>query len=310
MAVRLAIAFFTSLTLTPPAMHMARRWNVMDRPGPLKVHSKPVPYLGGVAVFLGIAGVVVSEHAALVLPLALAFALGLADDVVSLPAGLRLFLEGIIGAVAAAVLPYRGPAAALLVAVLVVVLLNAVNLLDGLDGLAAGVTLAGSSAFILVTAGATRSLSVATVGAVAGFLVWNRPPARIYLGDSGSYLLGTTMALLLAAVFLEEPDPLAASGAVLFVGVPVADTVIAIMRRWLARRPLFTGDRSHVYDQLVDSGRSNTSAVLMCVGAQAGLCAAGLGISRLDDVAAFAATSAIVVVVGVAALWRFGRPRC
>ena len=139
---------------------------------------------------------------------------------------------------------------------------NAVNFLDGLDGLASSVTALGALGSVAVLSGWSLTLAIELVGALAGFLVWNAPPAKVHLGDSGSYLIGTALALLfLAAAPREAP---VVSAAFLFVGVPVADTAVAIVRRMRAHRPLMQGDRGHVYDQLVDRGWSVNRAVFAC----------------------------------------------
>ena len=111
--------------------------------------------------------------------------------------------------------------------------------------------------------------------------MWNRPPARIYLGDAGSYLLGTALAMLLAAAF-DEGDSLAVgSGAALFVAVPVADTAVAVVRRLRAGRALFRGDRGHVYDQLIDKGWGSVHVVVVCIAVQALLVGIGVAIGNL-----------------------------
>jgi UDP-GlcNAc:undecaprenyl-phosphate/decaprenyl-phosphate GlcNAc-1-phosphate transferase len=191
--------------------------------------------------------------------------------------------------------------------VVVLVLVNAVNLLDGLDGLAAGVVAVGAFGFFVVCSGSSATLAVSLYGALAGFLVWNAPPARVYLGDSGSYLLGTALAMLfVAAVQLPAAE---VSAAFLFVGVPVADTAVAIVRRMRARTPLFRGDRGHVYDQLVDRGWSAKVAVSACVGAQAVFTAAGIGIANLSGAVAVGVAALAVAIVGATAIAVFTSPR-
>ena len=131
--------------------------------------------------------------------------------------------------------------------------------------------------------------------------MWNAPPARVYLGDAGSYLLGTALAMLfLAAVQLPAAE---VSAAFLFVGVPVADTAVAIVRRMRARTPLLQGDRGHVYDQLVDRGWSVKVAVCACVGAQAVFTAAGIGIANLSGAVAVAVAALAVAIVGALRSW-------
>jgi UDP-GlcNAc:undecaprenyl-phosphate/decaprenyl-phosphate GlcNAc-1-phosphate transferase len=190
----------------------------------------------------------------------------------------------------------------------VVVLLNAVNLLDGLDALASSVAALGALGFSVVLAGDARVTAMALAGALLGFLVWNRPPARIYLGDAGSYLVGTGLAILLALTFVADDGIATPAGALLFVAVPVADTTIAVVRRRRARRPLFQGDRGHVYDQLVDMGWSSERSTLACTAAQAVFVALGLAASAMTGGAAVALVTVVIVVVGGGALWAFTTP--
>lgn len=298
------VAFVVALAATPVAAGVARRLDVVDHPGPLKVHAAPVPYLGGVAVFVALAGPLAFHRPALLVPLALALALGIGDDTRDLPPVLRLAGEVVIGLTAGLVEPAPGPAAlgVVLTAVAVVALINALNLLDGLDGLAAGVGAAAAAGFA-VASGEARLPALALAGALAGFLVFNRPPARIYLGDGGAYLVGTALALL--AVLLVDDRGTAAAwvAAPVFVAVPVADTLVAILRRKLAGRPLFAGDRSHLYDQLVDRGWSVPRTALGCIGVQAllaGIAAVAVVVPTPAGVALVAVTVVAVVVALVA----------
>jgi UDP-N-acetylmuramyl pentapeptide phosphotransferase/UDP-N-acetylglucosamine-1-phosphate transferase len=297
----LIVALVAAAVLTPVAAVLARRVHLVDNPGPLKVHESSVPYLGGAAVMVAVALAIGRDRPSLLIPLACAFALGLLDDVAGLRPILRLAVELAIGVSAAFVLPADGVGAFALVTAAVVLLLNAVNLLDGLDGLAGGVCAVSGIGFAVVLSGPASTLALAVAGACAGFLVWNRPPARIYLGDSGSYLLGTALALLLARVLLHGAAS-EASAALLLVGVPVGDTAIAILRRVRARRSLFGGDRSHVYDQLVDRGYSRGWAVVTCVAAQAILALGAIAISSLSAALAVAVSVSVVLVVGTSAV--------
>jgi UDP-GlcNAc:undecaprenyl-phosphate GlcNAc-1-phosphate transferase len=193
---------------------------------------------------------------------------------------------------------------------LVILLLNAVNLVDGLDGLASGVAAVAAFGFACAFSfdGEWSALALALTGALLGFLVWNRPPARIYLGDAGSYLVGTALALLLASAWGPDEPVALGAGSLLFVAVPVADTTIAIVRRARARRPLLVGDRGHVYDQLVDRGWKPFRVTVACVVAQALLVAAGIAIVHMPATIAIVTTAAIVIVVGALALRVFTAP--
>ena len=154
----------------------------------------------------------------------------------------------------------------------------------------------GALGSFVVLSGSGATLAIALVGALAGFLVWNRPPARVYLGDAGSYLIGTALAMLFLAA--SQREAAVVSGALLFVGVPVADMSVAIVRRLRAGTPLLQGDRGHVYDQLVDRGWPANRAVGACVAAQAVLTLAGIGIANLSGGAAVLAAVVIVCCRG------------
>ena len=172
---------------------------------------------------------------------------------------------------------------------------------SGLDGLAAGVCLASAIGFAVLGRGRAQFLAVGLAGAVAGFLVYNRPPARIYLGDAGSYLLGASLATLLIASWAHAHGHISAAiAAVLLVGVPVADTSLAVLRRYRSGRPLFTGDRSHIYDQLVSRGLSSSRATGICVLAQALL--VGIALSVFHAPVAVAAVVVACTIGAVAVL--------
>jgi UDP-GlcNAc:undecaprenyl-phosphate GlcNAc-1-phosphate transferase len=309
-AVSLAVvvAFVVATLMTPLIAKAAWRLDIVDRPGPLKVQSRPVPYLGGVAVFAGLAVPVLWSRPALLVPLGLALVLGLADDVADLHSGFRFASEFAIGVVVAIV---TGLSAPLIVvgALATVLLVNAVNLLDGLDGLASGTAVASSAGFAFVLSGDYRVLAAAVAASLGGFLLWNRPPASIYLGDAGSYLVGAALAVLATSTIGSGGSVPTAAAAALLVGVPVADTTIAVIRRWRAKRPLFQGDRGHVYDQLVDRKWSPERATLACIAAQAVLALVAIGVAHLSDGGAIAACLATVVVVAACAILVFTPPR-
>ena len=303
----LIAGFAVAVVATPIAAWVATRIGLVDEPGPLKVHARSVPYLGGVAVLAALGGPIVGARPSLLVPLGLACALGLVDDAAGLPPGVRLAAETAVGVSAAFAVGHHDVGRVVLGVAVVVVLVNAMNLLDGLDGLAAGVTVAAATGFYVVLAGAGATLALVLAGAAAGFLVWNAPPARVYLGDAGSYLVGTALAMLLLSAAQRPAEVV--SGACLFVAVPVADTAIAIVRRFRAGRPLLHGDRGHVYDQLVDRGWPAPGAVVACVAAQAAFAGAGIAITGLSGATAVVVTIASVAIVGAGAIVAFTSPR-
>lgn len=293
----LVVALIVTLISAPVCRRVAIRLGIVDRPGPLKTHRAPVPYLGGLAVFLGLlAGPIQADRLALLLPYAAALALGVADDGWDLTPGARLGAEVVIGGLAALVVPGSG-LVALGTGVLVVVLLNAVNLLDGQDGLAAGAALVSAAAFAIL-GGDAETVGLALAGALAAFLVFNAPPARMYLGDGGAYLLGTVLATLPALTQDGTTDWSVWIAVPLLVGLPLADTAITVVRRSRARQPLFAGDRSHVYDQLVDRGWRVETSTALCVVAQGALAALGVLAAGLGVVPAIVALGLGIVAVG------------
>ena len=288
------VALGLALVVTPVAAEAARRAGLLDHPGALKVQTRAVPYLGGLAVLAAACVGVGLGRPAWLVPLALALVLGTLDDARTLPPRVRLAGEVVVGLVAGALVPTGAaqPWSALATSLVVVVLINAVNLVDGLDGLAAGVSLVCVVGFAIALDGDDRTVALALGGALAGFLVYNRPPARIYLGDGGSYLLGTALAALLVSAWRPGRELALSLGAVLFVAVPVAEVAFVVVRRARTRAPLFTGDRSHVYDQMVQRGLSTGATSLTCAGLQAALVAVGVLASRTEPVA-----SLVIVIV-------------
>jgi len=296
-------ALAAAIVLVPVARRASFALGVLDSPGALKVQREPIPYLGGAAVFVAVAIALAPTHRAWLIPLALAGALGIADDVRSISPRLRLLGQALVGVVAGVVVSAPGPAGVAITAIFVVVLVNAINLIDGMDALAASVVVMSAFGFALVGGGA-RVPAVVVCGALIGFLVFNRPPARIYLGDGGSYLLGTALALLAASTLGTQPR-VAWIAVPLIVAVPLADTAIAILRRVRAGRSVLAGDRSHVYDQLADRGWSIGRVVAICAVAQLLVALVGLLCVHL----AFGASAGVAlatIALGGLGVWRMG----
>ena len=293
-------AFVVSLALTPVAIVVARRTGIMDRPGELKDQTRAVPYLGGVAVFAGVAVGIFGTRLTILVPLFLALVLGVADDRLSLAPALRLLGEVAIGLTVVVTCPVHAPgwlAVALLVP-LTLLLINGVNLMDGLDMLAGGtVALAAVGFAVILASPSTHSgqlTAVALAAALLGFLVFNRPPARIYLGDGGSYLLGVALTVLVADSWgTDAPTPVGVVSLIL-VALPAAEVAFAVVRRLRGRQSVLAGDRGHPYDRLVARGWSRHSASATYIAAQ--------GILTLGAVLAYRQSSlALAIAVDIVA---------
>jgi UDP-GlcNAc:undecaprenyl-phosphate GlcNAc-1-phosphate transferase len=281
-----------TLLATPLVMVLARRIGALDQPGPRRVHRDPVPTLGGLAIAAAVLGV---AWAARLLPgparaldsrpllgLTLAsipiLALGIRDDL----AGVTPWVKLAVQACAASVLVLFGygvplvtnpfgaaiPLGWLGVPVTiawVLVIVNAINLIDGLDGLASGVVLFASVAlwWVARTHADFYVMFFASllIGATFGFLRYNFPPARVFMGDTGSQFLGLTLA---AVSLLENRKATAALTLLLplvAMGVPIADSILAFARRLLGGRPVFHADTGHIHHRLLRLGLSPRGAV-------------------------------------------------
>jgi UDP-GlcNAc:undecaprenyl-phosphate GlcNAc-1-phosphate transferase len=220
----------------------------------LKIHSRPVPVLGGAAVvaatLLALALTGDFPATAVVAAAALALAGGTADDLRPLRPARQLVLQA---AVAAIVLAAFDPSlvAALGLFALVVACTNAVNVVDGQDGLAGGlgaISATGLALCLADTGSPGEQLGLVLAGALCAFLAWNRPPARIFLGNGGAYAVGTLLAAL-AAMLIEEDGARGIAPAVLCLGVFFFDLAFTVVRR-MGTSELATGDRMHSYDLL------------------------------------------------------------
>ncbi len=301
------VAFITSLLLTPQIRKWALRHNIVAMPGERKIHTKPVAYLGGVAIFLGfllpaVAFLPVSRRfISLIIGITILVVVGVIDDMQPINPWFKLLWQVVAAAVVLAggigiqaitnpfggvidltagrfaVGPYHvTPIGNALTVLWIVGLVNVVNFMDGLDGLAAGVS--AISAFVLFCLAAgpvvkqpeVAILAIITVGAALGFLPYNFFPAKIFMGDGGAYFLGTVLALL--AVY--SGGKLATAGLVL--GFAIFDGVWAVVRRLLSKRSPFSPDRHHIHHLLLDAGLSQRAAVLVLYAVSAGFGALAL----------------------------------
>lgn len=287
----------------------------VDRPdGYLKSHDIPAVPLGGVAIFAAVHLAMALEGTfdlGLFIASGILFMLGLIDDRLPLSSILRLVIEAGAGLVLAltADVPAvpEGALGAVLVVVIVVVAVNAVNLMDGLDGLAGSSALVASIGIGLLAA--TRGLPVefgfTLAAALGGFLIWNWPKARLFLGDNGAYTVAAFLSygFLNASPEASELQILAAAG---LLGVFAVDLAVTLTRRRISGRPLFEGDRSHVYDQLHDRGMPVAKVALTFAAAEAGIVALVIAVDWLTPPLLAVALLAAALVGFVLGLGRAG----
>jgi UDP-GlcNAc:undecaprenyl-phosphate GlcNAc-1-phosphate transferase len=284
--------------LAPQMRRIGFAVGAIDRPGDRKVHATAVSRLGGIAVWGAVASVValaaglgVLDGAAfarvrvtwplLAVGSAILTFVGVVDDVRGLHARTKLLAQVAAAAlVVAAGCVIReatnpitgasvalGPVAVPLTMLWVIGVTNALNLIDGLDGLAAGVGLivSGTLCLISLTAGRTdvAMLSGILAGALVGFLYFNFNPATIFLGDSGSLFLGYALAVLSLESAHKGATAVLVLAPILALGVPLMDTTLTVFRRLVSSASLMEADRDHIHHRLIALGLSHRRAVLV-----------------------------------------------
>ncbi len=322
----------------------------------VKIHKESVAYLGGIGILAGLTvGILTGiycisnrasissfepEHfrlsfkwlAAVLTGGAIACLVGLIDDIFDIKPG-----QKILGQVAAAViLIFVGIRPALyyslegarvpeniefflgipIVIIFVLGASNSLNLLDGLDGLCAGVTVIIAGAMLLLaihlgTWGFSEVggdpvrviICLGLLGAVCGFLPFNRHPAKIFMGDAGSMLLGFVVAALM--ILFAEKIPRWWLASVVAFGLPILDTAVALVRRFINKRPLFVSDRGHIYDQMIDRGIPLKKTVAICYALAAIYALIGLAMSQIRTRYALI-VYVIVFIVSGAVVWKKG----
>jgi UDP-GlcNAc:undecaprenyl-phosphate GlcNAc-1-phosphate transferase len=330
------VAFLVAVITAPAVAALSHRFRVLDVPGGRRRHARPIPRPGGLAIAAGFGVAIVifwaidqlagrpflipeevrsPRFTLTALAAAVGLAVGLLDDVFDLRARWQLLGHLVIAAVVIAAgiridfltNPFAGgalielaPAIAVGFTVFWIVGMNvALNFLDGLDGLAAGVAIIAALAL-----GATALLphvnepfvawmAFALSGAIAGFLFFNFHPARVFLGTTGVTFLGTMLAVL--SVFGTAKVPTA----LLVLAVPIVDTFYVLVRRALRKRPPFAPDRGHFHHRLLDLGLTHAQSVLLIYGLTLGLAALTF---VMDGVAQIATFVGFAVLLGMLAL--------
>ena len=294
-----AVALIVALLATPAVISLAKRTGAMDEPDARKVHKKPIPRIGGLAIYAGFTVAIIfvaikfgfdaemiNEVVGLTFSGSLIVALGLVDDYKNLPAKIKLL--GQIGAAAVLVLlfdvridfvtdPFGDyiyldnfpiPHLAIPVTMFWLVgLTNTVNLIDGLDGLAAGVASIASFTILLIALEQNfvlvAILTAALAGAAVGFLKYNFHPAEIFMGDTGSMFLGFMLAGISVTGAVKSVATIALIVPIFALGLPILDTTFAIVRRLRGGVPIFKPDKGHLHHRLLSVGFTQRQAVLL-----------------------------------------------
>jgi len=276
--------------LTPLMRLIAIRLNVVDNPDQShKTHRVPIPYLGGVAIILGVLAVTslsiigysISQAnillaSSLLLPAIALGLIGLVDDIRNLSPWPRFVAQSVAGLLTAILLiitdTVGSPTGSVLVDALITIIwivgiTNSINFFDNLDGGASGTVAITSIALLILALQGEQyliaALAAVLAGATSGFLLWNKPPARIYMGDAGALFLGLLIASLVVRLDTNPINNFATFSIPIFLlAVPIMDTSVAVLSRLRRGISPFQGGKDHLSHRLMRSGLSKRLAVI------------------------------------------------
>lgn len=281
-----AIAFITALALTPVAIRLAKKYHIVDMPNARKVHTQAMPRMGGIAIYAAFVlgtlalGIYTRQVAALLIAGTIVMLTGLVDDIKGISPKIKL-----LGQVIASLVlvragyyvefitnPFDGSIISLgfwgipITVIWLTGISNTVNLIDGLDGLSAGVSAiaAGATAIVCLSQGEILAASLAAVLAASalGFLPWNFHPAKTFMGDCGSLLLGFLLGALSLMGLSKGATVISIFIPFIILGVPFFDTSFAIIRRLFLKKPIFEADKMHLHHSLLSMGMNHQQTVL------------------------------------------------
>ncbi|MGE0025889.1 MAG: glycosyltransferase family 4 protein [Thermoleophilia bacterium] len=279
------VAAVVVLATTPLASRLARAVGAVDVPSGRRIHSEPTPRLGGLAILAGFLVPVLyyfpeDEAArALITGAVLIAALGAVDDIWGLSPAVKLVGQAACAAIPVAAgltidhvtLPFLGvgdlgPAQYPLTVLWFVALVNMINFTDGMDGLAAGISGLGATTFAILAASLGRTdpaiMAAALAGACAAFLVFNFHPARVFMGDCGSMLLGFVLAGVAISGVMKTTAAVAVVAPLVILAIPILDTSFVVLKRLKHGLPVYGADRSHFHHRFFNIGWGQRKTVL------------------------------------------------
>ncbi|GAG61734.1 unnamed protein product [marine sediment metagenome] len=288
------IAFIVSYILTPYIAHVGKKQNMLDMPGHRKIHEEAIPNLGGIVIFFGFllsllfVVQIEGQVKALLIGGVIILLLGVVDDIANLSPKHKFAIQMIPALI---VIIYNSDLinsfivnqlrsfdllGYLLYPILIfwiVGITNSINLIDGLDGLACGVSIIALITFLILglklNLEAINLISIALAGSMLAFLRFNFYPAKIFLGDSGSTFAGFVLASTGALWVLNSRTSFFIFIPVIILALPIFDTLFAIWRRYRGHRPIFQADKGHLHHRLLARGISHKNVVLILWGISA-----------------------------------------
>ena len=286
----LIVVSITAFVITPLFRNIARRFKIMDYPGGRKLQANPVAYLGGLAIVtpitLGSFLLIFTSFSidlkqqlyfGLILPALVIAIVGLLDDIYQLPPWPRFISQSAVGVITSFILYLSGSGVEIFdnqflnssaTILWVVTIINALNFIDNMDGLATCISIVASLALFTLSylnnQYLVAALSLAIFASCLGFLFWNKKPASIYLGDAGSLYLGFLLAAISIRVDLDNDSaPIRAMVLILILAIPVIDTTQVVVSRIIKGKSPFQGGRDHISHLLLNRGLSQRAVLFI-----------------------------------------------
>lgn len=324
--IALIMAFLITNLMTPISKKIAEKVGAVAEPKDIGVHTKTMPLAGGLAIVVGFLvtasliapgmdGFNLIEFYGLVVGSLLITSLGFLDDIYQLSPKIRIFFQVlaaliiVMSGVSIHVISWPwaqygvinlGTWGKILSVLWIVGLTNAVNLIDGLDGLATGISIIASISIMVISFifGSPVVVVMAAIlaGACLGFLPYNFNPAKIFMGDTGSTFLGFVLAVISIQGLTKSYTVVTLVVAIIIFGLPIFDTAFAIIRRLAKRQSIAQGDRGHLHHRLVDKGISHKKVVLTMYIISGGFGVAGILFALKDFVLAAVIVGIILIV--------------
>lgn len=283
-------AVIISFVMTPPARKLAIKVGAFDVPkDPRKVHDKPMPYFGGLAIYISIIACMfvymphTTTNMHIMSGATIIVLTGIVDDMYDMPAKVKMFMQ-----IIAAVVAIRGGVQIHFITnplsdtgisyllnwlsypitlVWLVGITNTINLIDGLDGLASGVASIAATTLLFTASKMGYDFIVLQcaiiAGASLGFLPFNFNPAKIFMGDTGAMLLGYMLAVTSVLGMVKSVTVVALAVPIFALGLPIFDTAFAIIRRFINKKPIMQADKEHLHHRLMKHGLNQRQTVLV-----------------------------------------------
>ncbi|MGL4730194.1 MAG: MraY family glycosyltransferase [Clostridium sp.] len=322
-----------SAIATPIVKQIAIKVNAIDVPkDERRIHKKPIPRMGGIAIYVAfILGVILNrsrfsiDDLGLILGATIIVIGGIIDDIKHLRAIYKLMIQ-ILAAITLIVFGLRvnlitnpfsvggeyinlGVIGIPLTIIWVIGITNAFNLIDGLDGLAAGVGIISSLTLMVVSFINGRIdavfLTAILAGSIIGFLPYNFNPASIFMGDTGSQLLGFLLSAISINGAIKSATALVIAVPLLALGLPIYDTLFAIIRRKASGKPIMQADRGHLHHRLLDTGLTQKQAVIIIYLVNATLGAVAIIAMQISNKKSYFLLATVVLIITLIA-WRVG----